>query len=254
MPFRGEYDDDQGTLDFREDPPEHWPFTKSLLSIEHFEWTADRYDKNFKPLPLVYDYEKFFNIIERGWVRGHGIKGTRGQPGRDSAYPVGQMLVRQDVWDYLLGVRSEDDYDRLGRELNLAFAREYVAYLLGKPPIDKFGFLRTYEIERHFLDGEYRYSNLVSGLFRSREAGFCFGMYNMDLSEKLLKKEITSELAIRLLDEMGDFTQVNQAMYSLRRAWRPQPGKGSQDIGWPTHEAFAKEVARIANVEENRND
>lgn len=247
LPFRGEYNDDNGTIDLPRKPPPHWGLTSELLSEQNLTWMDDRYDKERKPLPVVFDYEDFFSLIERGWVRGKGIRGYA-LPNND--YPVGQMLIREDVWNYMLGVTFDPGYGVFQRAKEHEHVRTLVNYVLKEKETSKLDLAFAFKLERDFQAMITERSSFVSGIFGRSEIGASIPLYRIKIIHGLCMGTIDPETALGLFYEIADLAHVNEVMGGLRRAWGPQPGKGSQEIDWPLHMAFAKEVARIAKYED----
>jgi hypothetical protein len=195
-------------------------------------WRDDRFEKPEAPLPVVYDYEKFFEPIERGWVQRKGYRKFE---------PVGQVLIREDVWDYLLGLKFEPFWGESSRRKAHQDAAALVQYLVENPAKELRDCFKT---ENHFQER----TSFFSSIFIPGEAGPSFSFYRTLLMQGMTDGTITPETALNIFREIGDVAHVNQVLYGLRRAWRPPPGKGSQDINWDLHEGFADRVAEIAKA------
>lgn len=232
LPFRGEYDDDRGTLDFPKKAPLHWGVTKELLDDRKMVWREyDDDAKEEKPLVAAYDYETFFYPIERGWVQRSGHRGME---------PVGQVLVREDVWNYLLGLKLDMFWGEASRAEVHKDADRLVKYLVKNPPKTM---SEAFEVENHFTE---KRSAFFSTIFTPGESGPGMRRYQGMLMRGMEEGTIKPETANLVFHEIGDVAHVNLALSGLRRAWRPQPGKGSQDTEWKLHEGFARKVAEIS--------
>lgn len=243
-PFFGTYNDDRGTLNFAKKAPAHWALTKERIAEFKPVWQDDRYDKEWKKLPVTYDYEKFFEPIERGWVHGVGYLGRRND---DHTFPIGQVIIREDVWDHLLSTKREMWYGNTAREQGHADAREFVKYVVENPPPEALeeGLSWAFSVEHHF---EGKPSTFYHSLFSPGESGPCFSHYRIKLMHDLVFGKVEPETALAVFYEIADVAHINRLMSHLRRAWRPQSGKGSQDIEWDLHEGFARRVAEIAEA------
>jgi hypothetical protein len=238
-PFFGKYDDDRGTLDFAKKPPAHWPLTSELLKDMGLSWRDNDTD-DWQPLPLAYNYGKFFEKIERGWVQGKTARFSSGK------FSLGQMLVRQDIWDTLLGMKFETWYGEAEREQAHADAREFIQYVLDHPPKEK-DLSWPFSVERHF---EQKVPSVFfSSIFHPGESGPSLGRYRVAIMHGLVNKSLDAETAQAILYEIADLAHVNRMMSHLRRAWGPQSGKGSQDINYELHAAFLRKAAEIAERE-----
>lgn len=253
-PFSGEYNDDRGTIDLDEKPPPHWAYTKEFLDEDSLMWSDGHEGSEPKPIKAAYDYETFFFQVERGWVTGRSQ--SFGYKNRESGwhYPLGQMLVREDVWEFLLSVKiDESAWQKSTRDFNRKQAKDYVDYLVANP-------LTTEKKYRGFVDERFLrnqgegVSPFYWTMFEHQEAGARGGMYRVHLTHDIDDKKINPALALEIFYEFADLSHVNRVMSHLRRAWRPQPGKGSQDVDWDLHKRFAQEIIRIAKREEKRYD
>jgi len=250
LPFHGKYNDDRGTLDFDKGPPAHWQWTADILADLKLQWKEHPEDDEmgtWEPLTPAYSYSKFFEKIERGYVRGFGHRTHKGH----GMIEIGQMLVREDVWNVLLGLSMNFGWKPAQtREANQRFAREYIDYVLGAEPktLDSF-----FAIE-HYFEDKREQSSLFHTIFHPGEGGPSFTRYRIWLTRAIADKEINPEVALSILNEIGDVGHVNSMLYTLRRAWGPQPGKGSQDIGWGMHAEFARKVGEIATREKAKAD
>lgn len=249
LPLRGKYNDDRGTLDLDKAMPDHWKWSADILNDLKLQWAEHPEDEDakWKPLAPAYSYSKFFDKIERGYVRGFGHRTHKGH----GPIEIGQMLVREDVWNVILGQSMNFGWrPAQTREANQRFAREFVDYVLAASPKDLESF---FAIEHHFEEKGER-SSLYYTMFHPGESGPSFGRYRIWLTAALVHKEIVPETALRVLNEIGDVGHVNAMLGPLRRAWGPQPGKGSQDIGWGMHAKFADAVASIAREQKAKAD
>ena len=243
-PFFGKYNDDRGTLDFSKTPPAHWKLTQARFNDFKLCWTEDE-EKSPKPLSVVYEYGKFFEPIERGYVQGRGHLGHRN---KDHMFQIGQMLMRRDVWDHLLSMKFETWYGETSRELCHESARELVRHVQKhRPKSEKeLSLSWAFEIERHFDD---KPSPFIYSIFHPGESGPSFSLYRVSLLHALVRKEVDAEQALAIFYEIADVAHVNQLMSHLRRAWGPQCGKGSQDINWKLHADVLGLFGKIAERE-----
>lgn len=240
LPFRGEYNS-YGTIDLPPTPPVHWKLTEDILKDHKLAWRDGRYEKPEEPLQVAYDQESFFDRIERGWVHGVGYMGRREDGNK---FPVGQMLVREDVWSTILNLNYDTWYMNANRERGQADAREWLAYVLANKPKDMGG---AFDIENHFSRGEKgRDSIFFQSMHGSSESGCGVSLYRHPITHGLAFDEIDESLALSVLYEMNDTFHVNRVLWGLRRAWRPQTGKGSQDTAWKLHETFDRTIADLA--------
>jgi hypothetical protein len=246
LPLFGKYDDDRGTLKLPNKAPKHWEMTKAFLSELKLVWSEHGYDKEEQPLPIVHDYENFLGPIERGWTRGTSARfGDRDHLYR---FPLGQMLVREDVWAALLAMKVDTHWGEASRKLNLEHARKYVLHVMEHPPR---GLSDALSIEDHFNEN---HSSFFTSIFHPGESGPHFGLYRSQITRDLIDDKIDGSDACEILFQIGNVAHANHMLTFLRRAWRPQPGKGSQDIHWDLHSKFASEVQAIAKEEARRQE
>jgi hypothetical protein len=238
LPFAGVYDDDQGTLKLRRAAAWHWDYTKEVLGPYRLVWRRDEdIAPPPRPLKLVWARE-FLTRLERGWVTGTWYRPDLQTYG---PVPIGQMLVRQGVWDALLGLTA-DGWDGPGqRQQGRVDAEAWYEYVRAHPELVDYGL--GVKLQLHF---EAQRSFFQRSLYSTGDAGVGTGIYRTVLTQQVYDQTVTREAALRLLYALNDLYQVNAAMAVLRRAWRPQPGKGSQDVAWRVHEAFHRAVAGLA--------
>jgi hypothetical protein len=243
LPFPGTYDDDTGTISL-DKAPFHWPFTQEVLREYRLSW--QKRDAVMRPLPLEYN-QTFLQAIERGWTSAMGPLG---------AISVGQVLIRKDIWDYLLSIEMRVFWGTSSRKTSHKAARQYLRTLLQQMRSSSFD---NFQFELH-LRNSTKSIPFVNALFSPYEVGFSFAFYRNALTRSLVEyiareeRERSLKDILRMLYEIADIAHVNQMMMVLRRAWQPQPGKGSQDLEWSLHEGFAQKVAEIASAEEHAED
>lgn len=235
-PIFGTYDDNTGTIRERIKPA-HWDLTVALFADLHVRAAFT---------------DPFFETIERGNMVGKGIYGHDARPSKDflahrpnREFPIGQMLVRKDIWDFLLAQSIESYFGLISLKGCREGAREMVSYIIENPPkTERDGFRWSFEVDRYF---EYRKPTpFFSALFGPQPIA---NFYKMRLVLDLVEKDIKPEAALAILDEIGDFAYVHMLLNHLRRAYRPQPGKGSQDIYFDLHEKLAVKVAEVCKAE-----
>jgi hypothetical protein len=239
LPFQGLYNDDRGTIDLPAEEPEHWRYTKILL--EDFRLQRVK-EGSGDPQSISPAYtEDFFRSVERGWVTG---KGHMGHSENGFQFPLGQMLVRRDVWDYLLAEQFTDGaWRNSSRELNHQHVREFVSYVAKTEP-KALGF----NIDNHFTDERRSQSSpFLSALFRGGSENCCsISHYRISLMYDIYHQDIDPTTALQILYDIADVVHVNTAMEFLRRSWGPQSGKGSQDIYYDKHARFHGALQEMA--------
>ena len=246
LPFAGVYGDDEGTLKFRRAAAWHWSYTKEALAPYQLVWRRDEETAPAaRPLKLVWTRE-FLTRLERGWVTGTWYRPDLQTYG---PVPIGQMLVRQGVWDALLGLRADGwDGPALRRQGQVDAAAWY-EFVVAHLDLADYGL--GVKLQIHF---EAQRSFFQRSLYSPVEGGVGTGRYRTVLTEQIRHQTVTRADALRLLYELNDLYQINAAMAVLRRAWRPQPGKGSQDVEWRVHEAFHRAVAGLAGTRANADE
>ncbi len=218
LPFRGKYADyGQLRLDAQ---PLHFKYSQDFLK-------ADGIDLQYK--------KKFFTALERGQVSG--------TPQRDRPNPIGQVLIREDVWREALTMTYNEWNQQGSFAETLENAKEFVAYVLENLPKDLGG---AFAVENHFRFREGRKSPFFWDLFESSESGTHMGMYRCRLTLDLAQGKITPEDALTILNEMGEVIHVNRIMDVLRRSWQPQSGKGSQNLAWKLHQEWSQRMVDVA--------
>lgn len=221
-PIFGTYNDDWGTI-HREKPPAHWALTEELLRSVNVETSFT---------------DEFFHRIERGKVIGRGFQYGYQRPNNE--FPVGQMLVRRDIWDFLLQMQlyggDPTAYQQCRKD-----ARKLVNYAIENPPAsEREGLEWAFQTDRHF---EAEGGPFFQAVFGPQPFAF---FYKTKLLHALVTKTISSKKALAVFDEIADHAYIHAVMHPLRRAYRPQPGKGSQDTDWDIHEKLALQVAEVA--------
>lgn len=249
-PLFGKYNDSHGTIDLDESPPWHWKMTQKRLDKLKLVWQDHRElepedPEEGEPLSAAYDYETFLRHIERGWVKASALFHP------NEIRPIGQMLVRRDVWNYLRGMQYQSHHCVLSPDTHRQHARELVEYIVAnRPPSDpEAGLMWSFGLETHFLHGSDEYSTLYRYLFATGSGIPQFGLYRIELCWGIVRGVVSPEEAVEILYEISDVAHVNELMMHLRRAWRPQPGAGSQNEDWDLHGRFADTVSRIARRE-----
>lgn len=221
LPFVGTYDDYGGIEDPKQVAEE---LSKKVLAEYGIKDTS----------------KKFLDEVERGKI-------SLSQFGKVA--PIGQVLVREDVWQATLGVTLSSWRNRvITRQTQHDEARVWV---------DKVVELRaTGQEDAWHLDTEVEQfiykrkegSWFLRSLYNSSESSPYFGLYRVFLSMRLVRGEITPDDAHAILCEIADVYHVNGVLDGTRRAWGPQSGAGSQDVGWETHAGFSRMVAGIADT------
>lgn len=269
LPVTGVYNDDCGTLDLDETPPAHWAYTERMLDADHLAWTEDGAPGRVRFEIAARYTPAFFNKVERGLVFGRNLSFGHRHRDTDYHYPIGQTLVRKDVWDHLLGVEHLVDWGGTTREGNRKAAEEFVDFNLGLNDETVAGLAKRiltvkaspprwdlFAIEAHFRDRrEHRtpFHWLVFDHGGGELPAGC-GIYRTHLTADLLEKKVDRETALSIFHNLADLAHVGRLMSLLRRAWRPQAGKGSQDIEWDLHRDLAVKVAAIAAEQQRRDD
>lgn len=250
LPVTGVYNDDRGTLDLTEKAPAHWAYSERILAEDHLAWSESGAPEKLRTEVAPAYTAAFFDEVERGRVFGRNMAFGYRHRDTDLHYPLGQMLVRMDVWEHLLATAYAVGWHDTSREANRQAAEQLVDRILAVPEN-----LQGHElwmafiaIEEGFRDRK-EYSTpfhwLVFDHGGGELPGGC-GIYRTALTIALTDKKIDRETALEIFYDLADLAHVGRLMALLRRAWRPQPGKGSQNIEWDLHLGFALEVARIA--------
>lgn len=259
LPVTGVYNDDRGTLDLAEKPPAHWAYTERMLDADHLAWTEDGEPGRVRSeIPARYT-SAFFDKVERGRVFGRNLSFGHRHRDTDCHYPLGQTLVRKDVWDHLLGVEHLVDWGGTTRAQNRKAVEELVDHLLTKVPTSadpRERALNLFSAEDHFRDRREHRTPFHWLVFEhgGGELPAGGGIYRIHLTTDLLEKRVDRETALAVFGDLADLAHVGRLMSLLRRAWRPQAGKGSQDIEWDLHRDLAVKVAAIAAEEQRRDE
>jgi hypothetical protein len=205
------------------------------------------------------DCAQFLRDVERGKVRSpHRLSHVL--PDR----PIGQMLVRKDVWDYLLKVKWDRGWTNLDGSTLRRDAEAWIDDLLKLKPKLEEAPLKAFSLTSEFdMDQEAKHPrSSVSRALYSSACDPCvitrtpLEMMILGWGEKNMgeRQEISREEAISVLIAAGEVSYVDALMGCLRRAWRPQPGKGSQDTEWQLHCQFSLKIAEIAQETEKKDD
>lgn len=252
LPVTGVYNDDRGTLDLAEKPPAHWAYSERMLAEDHLAWSESGEPEKLRTEIVPAYTEAFFDKVERGRVFGRNMSFGYRHRDTDLHYPLGQMLVRMDVWEHLLAAEHAVGcvWGSTSRAANRQAAEELVDRILAVPED-----LQGQELWKAFLAIEEGFRDrskhgtpfhwLVFDHGGGELPGGC-GSYRTALTIALTDKKITRERALEIFYDLADLAHVGRLMALLRRAWQPQSGKGSQNIEWDLHLSFAIGVARIA--------
>jgi len=259
LPVTGVYNDDRGTLDLDEKPPAHWAYTERMLDGDHLAWTESGEPEKLRTEIAPAYTEAFFDRVERGRVFGRNMSFGYRHRDTDLHYPLGQMLVRKDVWDHLLGVEHLVDWGGTTRAQNRKAAEELVDHLLTKVPTSadpQKRALNLFSAEDHFRDRREHRTPFHWLVFEhgGGELPTGGGIYRIHLTTDLIEKKVDRDTALAVFHDLADLAHVGRLMSLLRRAWRPQAGKGSQDIEWDLHLDLAIKVAAIAAEEQRRDE
>ena len=260
LPVTGVYNDDRGTLDLDKKIPTHWAYTQRMLGADHLAWSENFEDPTKGATALAATYTPaFFDFVERGRVYGRSSSyGFRWAP--RWTYPLGQMLVRTDVWDHLLAVEYTE-WGSTSRAANRKAAEELVDHILDI--LDKKGCLSPkdhWSIETHFRSQPgprtpFHWLVFEHGGGELPAGGNIYRVHlTTDIATAPLGKQIDRARALEIFYDLADLAHVGRLMSLLRLAWRPQCGKGSQDTAWELHRDFANKVAALALDEETRDE
>jgi|GEM_PF-4770168 len=226
------------------DRPVHWTATSAVLAHQQLRWcehASPFEEKETQPLPITYG-EQMLEPVERGWVIGRRV--VRVHPQQSRHFPVGQMLVRRDAWDMLLGMKTDWFLGECSREENHKDVATLMKSVLGTVPetgdLHAFG-MWDFTIETQFRTDGGR-SSFFSSLFAQAESGQCFAQYRGWLLSQMYERKIEPALVEAVLGDLADVAHVNRMMMFLRRAWRPQAAKGSVESDWELHGEFARKV------------
>lgn len=175
--------------------------------------------------------ESTFDELERG-----KLSGRLGWSGENRL--IGQMLVRQDVWEVFLNLRPEHRTDcRNGSD-------RWIEYELSH---DDTSDMRGHmAMEAHF-EGLYPLgASLFFALFHSSLPDLRW--FSRGIREAIRNKEVPQDTLQTIAHEYADVVHVNNVMHHARRAWGPQTGKGSQYVEWEMHQEIANKMSAIAAV------
>ena len=187
---------------------------------------------------------EFLKKLDRG-------KASCWQPGSGNAEaPLGQMLVREDVWTAMLRTPFMREWD----QKTVSIKDHYIAtdewlenaWLLDGGPAGSYEVSRKFE--QSYLETEFAGS---SGIIHSIYEGYAsaprYKLYLIMLLAKFMKREIGMDEAQEVLRAIADLYHVNALLDPLRLAWRPQPGRGSQSIDWKMHHDFKAKLVKLAD-------
>lgn len=234
LPFQGKYND-YGTIGPLTSAPTHWEVTEEVLK----DWLLTGPDGPFKVSPLA---EDAFDPIERGTITGSRLGYKHG---------IGHMLVRQDVWQSVLGLKPTHlFYGALSREAAHNDVEEFIRFAQETLP-KTLGDLEeqarwNLKINRHFEDRDRTSSSFFWSVFLPSEVSPGFSRYRSILLDRVSQGNVSLETMRSVLGEIADVSYVSRMMLLLRRFWSPQSGKGSQDTQWGLHQVFSEQVAKIA--------
>jgi hypothetical protein len=167
--------------------------------------------------------------LERGTLSGR--LGRMGQP-----EPIGQMLIRQDVWDVFLGLRPDHRLEcRRGAELWVQYEHTHD---------DTDTMKGQFDMRDHFEGLHPQCSSFFFALFGSSLPDLKW--FAMGVRDGIRKNRAASAALQVVAYEYADVVHVNHVMGLIRRAWEPQTGKGSQYAEWDLHKDFADKTSAIA--------
>ena len=220
LPIQGRYDG-TGLVTLPAAPPAHWDLTQRVLRL--YGWQ----EQGRGALAVSWDYDHCFRPIERG-----GVSLTGYRPG-----PVGQVLVRADVWTRLLRRSFRSHHRHADRALGRIAARAWYRRMQQAPdPCD-------FKLQ---LECELRPDLFHQALYRDSEGGLGLKLYVIELAGRL--NQYPPDVILSTLYALYDLIHIHTHLGGLRLAWRPQSGKGSQDTSWARHRSWHRLVSELAGA------
>jgi len=167
--------------------------------------------------------------LERGTLSGR--LGRLGQTG-----PIGQMLIRQDIWDAFLDLQPEHRAQcRLGTELWVQYERSHE---------DTDTIMGQFGMEEYFRGFYPQHGSFFFALFGTSLPDFKW--FALNVRDDIRKNLVSSDTLQAVAYEFADVVHVNRVMALVRRAWGPQTGKGSQNAEWDLHRDLANKISEIS--------
>jgi hypothetical protein len=156
------------------------------------------------------------------------------------AGPIGQELIRRDVWDTLLTLSG--DRDKVRED-----ARFWLTHVSTTDPETQ---LRDYFNQEIGMLEERGATTFFHGILAGGASPLpALKTFVLHQKYQFLTKDLPYERLEKVTLAFADVLCINETMGALRRAWGPQPGAGSQDIEFELHRDFADCVSAIAAKE-----
>ncbi len=246
VPIRASYDD-YGSVEDVDTECLNWQYWKYFLDqriVEREKGDGSCWDYSVKK---GMDLDKLLIALQNGCLllRDDYYR-------QDMQLPVSQTMIREDVYQSMLGIKIQDDLNlckpgKIGEPHTPETIFNHGMELFNSKEMDK-GFLvpasKNHKEILVFSD-EYNFDNkFITGL-RSQEGARGIKPYRGWIVENI--QSVTKEKATDLIRDISDFQYIQSMVSFLRKTWHPGTGCGSQSSNLKMVNQHSKSVAKIAS-------